>query len=399
MRFFISLIISIVSMSVIADEYRIGLYQSETLDPQLTTHIIIVGSAMKKDSNQFFQSGVTKAHKYKELYPLHQVVIMSSPDVLKTEDAKVFADFDVTVVKMAKETFTAEKVFKELNVFSKIASIDFFGHSSPWALKIGKSDSALDPSVYKNKLIALKSKLTKDAFMTLSSCNSGFLIAPEFSKWLGIPVAGALTSSLFERIETDGHWYKEADYTAGNYATQNKFSFVDNVSCSNGLCVRLKASRHSYSSSWGTFDGGLSFYKFFCNYEDKENSCTKIMAKSLLFLPSTKALTSSSSKEDYEQVVFDWLCSTSKDKSYFNKCVEGIKRAVARGDNVFQSHPGNELNCDYKSCKASIVCKDKIFGSGPRMGSCRLKTEKNLKPTNAAREYIDLMNGYNYLME
>jgi hypothetical protein len=380
-------------------EYRLGLYNDSVFTPSQITHIIVVGTAAKEDSNQFFQSGITRAHRYKELYPTHQVVIMSSPEVRRTNDDEVFREFNIFVFKTVKETFTGDRLLAELSQFEKIASLDYFGHSSPWGLKLGKSDAALDPTVYKNKIASLKSKFIANAYMTISSCNSGFIIAPEFSRLLEIPVAGALTSSLFERIESDGHWYKEEDYTRENYVDQNNFSYNDNVPCSQGLCVRMKASRSSYSAYWGQFkEGGLSFYKFFCNFENN-NKCLKGMASSLFGLPSVKALSSKPALEDYKLVVFDWLCSSANNKEYYKNCVNGILNAVQKGDLVYQSHPGNELICDYKSCKAQVVCKGKLFGSGPKAGSCKLNTQNNPRPINAAREYLDLLKGFQLLME
>jgi hypothetical protein len=383
-------------------EYRIGLYNDFVINHSKITHIILVGSAVKEDSNQFFQSGIAKARRYKDLYPTHQVVIMSSPEVKGVNDAEVFNEFNIFVVKVVKETFTPENLFAELAPFEKLASFDFFGHSSPWAIKIGKSNAALTPSAYTKSLTKLKSKFIKNAYMTISSCNSGFSIAPELSRVLEIPVAGALTSSLFERIESDGHWYKEADYTPANYVDQNNFSFNDNVPCSMGLCVRMKPARENYSAYWGYFkEGGLSFYKFFCNFDNNEdNKCEKGMANSLFGMPSVKSLSTKPSLEEYKEVVFDWLCSSAKNKEYFQKCVKGILAAVSKGDLVFQSHPGNELVCDYKSCHAEVVCKGKkIFGSGPKGGSCRLQTSINPAPINAAREYNDLLRGFSLLMQ
>ncbi len=50
-------------------EYRLGLFQDTSFDVQKITHVIIVGSAVKEDSNQFFQSGLSRAYRLKELFP------------------------------------------------------------------------------------------------------------------------------------------------------------------------------------------------------------------------------------------------------------------------------------------------------------------------------------------
>lgn len=380
-------------------EYRLGLYKDFQLDPDKVTHVIVVGSGVKEDSNGFFQSGIARAQRYKELYPQQQVVIMSSPEVKGSDDEEVFRDFNVPVVKMINESFTAEVLLSELKNFSQIASLDFYGHSSPWALKLGKSDAAFVPSLYEKRLKALKANFLRSAVITLNGCNSGFSIAPDLSRLLELPVSGSLTSTVLERIESDGHWYKEANWTRENYVTTNAVSFSDELDCSFGLCFRMKPTYASYSSYWGYFkEGGLPFYKFFCNYDNNtDGRCEKGMATSLLAFPSVKALTTDSSLEDFQAVAFDWLCSTQSNKNKFQECVAGISAAIKRGDLVYQIHPTTELNCNFKTCNAKVVCKDKMFGSGPKGGSCKLDVVIKPRPTNAAQEMLSFLKGYEQL--
>lgn len=381
-------------------EYRLGLLGETTVDFNKVTHIIVVGSAVKEDSDQFFQSGVSRGLKYKELFPNEQVVIMSSPEVVDRDDDKVFSDFKVNVFKMVSDTFTQEKMIEELSAFTKIQSLDFYGHSSPWGFKLGKKDAAFDPSSVENRLRKLKNNFLTNAYVTISSCNSGFNISPQLSNYLELPVSGTLTSGLFERIESDGKWYKEDDYTKENYVSTNKFSFKEELDCSStGACVRMKPSRYNYSSYWGNFvEGGLSFPKFFCNFTDTNNKCEKGMALSLFTFPSVKPISLKASKDDFKAVLFDWLCQTSKNKNYVNDCTKGIEDAVKRGDLVFKSHTSDELQCDFKSCNAKVVCKNKvIFGSGPRKGSCHLETTATSAPTNVAREYLAFLKGFELL--
>lgn len=391
-------------MSITAQAYqgetRIGLYKDSVLDTEKITHIIIVGSGVKEDSNQFFQSGIARAEKYKQLNPDQQVVIMSSPEVRGTDDEQVFSDFNVPVIKFIKDSFTPEVLFAELKPFTKISSLDFYGHSSPWALKLGKSDAALTPSAYAKKLKALKANFLPDAYVTLNGCNSGFSIAPDMSKYLELPVSGSLTGTLFERVESDGQWYKELDWTKENYVTVNEVSFNESLSCSLGLCWRMKPSQYNYSSYWGHFkEGGLNFYKFFCNFEDTNGKCEKAMARSLLTFPSVKNITEKSSIEDFKAVAFDYICSTYKAKSRFDDCVNGITAAIERGDLVYKTQPGQqtELNCTFKGCNASVTCKDKIFGSGPRGGTCSLIVKNSTPPTNAAQEMVSFLKGFKLL--
>lgn len=382
-------------------EYRIGLFKGEDFNPEKITHIIVIGSAIKEDSDQFFQSGLSRAYRYKDLWPDHQVVIMSSPDVINATDEEVFQKYRVPVVKKVNKKFTAEQLLAEVGAFTQIASLDFFGHSSPWAMIIGKSNAAFDTTAHTETLIGLRKNFLPNAYVTLNACNTGFYLAPALSKALALPVSGSLTSVMFERIESDGFWYKEEDWRDRSFSKNNKFSFNKDISCGLGACTRMKTARVNYSSYWGTFrEGGLGFDKFFCNYENNQDgSCERGMAYSMLSFPSVQPITLYSSTSEFKKVVFDWLCSTGKTHSYFNRCVNGIEEAVSRGDLEYQSHPTNELKCDFKSCHADVLCKYGTFDETPIEGSCKLRTFQNQNPTNVATEYLSLMKGFNQIRQ
>ncbi len=389
---------SLSNKSIYSDgEYRMGLFHSLIIDTNKTTHIIVVGSAVKNDSDQFFQTGIARAQRYNELWPEHQVIIMSSPEVRGASDAEIFSRFSIPVIKQINGRFSQTLLISELLIFKSIASIDFIGHSSPWAFKLGKTNAAFAPDEIRDELSKLRANLEPNAYITISSCNSGFNIAPALSEILEIPVAGALTSSLFEGLQSNEMWYKERDFISQR-PPFNTISYLSTFDCDLGLCWRMKPDRNNYSAYWGAFkEGGLSFYKFFCNFENDNGSCEEAMATSLLSFPSVVALSERPDREDFEKVVFDWLCSTGPNSKYFTNCVEGIKSAVERGDLVYQQMTGNELECDFKTCNATVVCKKAFWGSGPRAGSCHLNTKVNSQPTTLAREYLSLMRGFDSL--
>lgn len=380
--------------------YIIGtLSQVPVIDYAQNTHIVVAGSAVDNESNQFFQSAYLRGKMYAALYPNHQVIVLSQPEVVSKENREVYDEFKVTIVEEKSGKLTGNTFINELDKFERIESIDFYGHSSPWGIKLGKKDAALEPSDYTAKL---KDNFTESAYATMNGCNGGYNIAPQLSKHWNIPVSGALTGSLFERLQIDGKWYKKSDRTEELAARENSLSFLEPIHCWDGGCWRMKPQRNNYSSYWGHFkEGGLSFYKFFCNYDSKNGDCEKSMAKSMLSFPASQKASLNLSRDQYEEVVFDFLCSTAKSKSYFSDCKEGILKAVKKGDLVYQAHPGNALNCDFKTCNAKVVCKSKgrLFGGGIKAGSCSLNTEENKKPTTIAREYLSYMKGYDLLFK
>lgn len=377
-------------------EYRVALYGGDlVMDRSRITHLITIGSGQKEDSDQFFQSGLTRARRYKEINPDHQVVFISSPDVLKTPDEAVFLKYKMVIVKTVMRGLNADLLLDEMMSFTQIASWDFYGHSSPWGLKIGSTKANLAPYEHEDRFIALRTHFLPNAYVTLNACNTGFMISPDLSELLRLPVSGSLTSSMFEKIEPDGLWYKEEDWKSNT--NLNKFSYNKTVLCAEGLCFRMKPSRWSYNSVWGQFkEGGLPFYKFFCNFNNSDMRCERGMANSLLSFASVMPITADSDMDAFKAVAYDWICTTKSDRSYYRGCVKGIEEAIARMDLVFQVHPGNELICDFKSCNAKVVCQTDENGT-PKLNSCHLKTPLNPEPTNAAREMQALMRGFNAL--
>ena len=379
------------------DRYHMAVLPGENFDPQRVTHILIPGSAKTTESSQFFESALLRAIKYKELFPNNQVVFLTAPDVKNKKNEEVFERFNMNILKTVEEKFTGNALIKELSKFSKIASIDFYGHSSPWAIKLGRKNAALDPGSYFNSLKKISGKFTNYAYVTLNGCNAGFSIAPKMSKALGVPVSGALTGSLFEGLQDDGHWYKKPDRTASLRSTRNDISLESSRHCSEGVCWRMKPQRNNYSSYWGKFkEGGLSFYKMFCQFENEEK-CLKSMALSLLSFPSVTKVNLQSSIEDYKEVVIDHLCSTNKNTAYYKKCREGLLENERKNNLVFQMHPGNALNCDFKSCNATVKCKKKLFSKKPKPGSCHLVTRPNPNSTTLMREYLAYIQGFKAL--
>lgn len=365
--------------------FLVGTLNKAPLSQDKVTHIIVAGSGLGVDSDQFFQSALLRAKIYRALYPDHQVIIASQPDVVKATQEEVFNRYSVKIVATEKKRFTAFQLHRLMSKFKKIASFDFYGHSSPWALRLGKEKASMYAS---SQLSSLKDHFIPGAYATLNGCNAGFSLAPNLSSLWQIPVSGALTGTMFERLQADNYWYKKVDRTASEFVSENAVNFETPKHCFSGVCWRLKAQRQNYSSYWGSFNqGGLSFSKFFCRYQNAKESCLSGMAKSVLSSPSINKAELKPSWESYEAKVFDHLCSTAKDPQYFSSCKEGIQKAVESGNYVFKVHPGNALDCDFTGCKASVVC-DKDQKGSPVPGTCSLSTKKNNEPKTLVNEYI-----------
>jgi hypothetical protein len=379
--------------------YIIGNLSPQAIDFNKTTHILVAGTAKDKESNQFFQSSLLRAYKYQELYPNHQVVFISSPEVKKKKNREVFEQFNVTIIEeVEKKKLTGRVLVEFMSRFEKIASFDFYGHSSPWAIKLGKKNSTLEPSYASsaNFMAQLASKFTANAYATLNGCNAGFLMAGPLSKLWQVPVSAALTGSLFEGLFDDSHWY--SIHTQGNRSkpSSNAFSLDSDRSCSEGACWRMKPQNTAYKGYWGEFDSGLGFYKFFCDFDNSNSKCERAMAISLLSFPSSISINKNSSLNDFKRVALEYICPTGLKDSKFNNCQKGIEDAVSRGDLVHNSFDGNALSCNFKKCDFEFKCDYRSSGA-PKVGSCRLTAPKNSAPTAEAQEYLSLIKGFKAL--
>lgn len=376
--------------------YLIGRIGNELIDYDKTTHIIVAGSAKKKESNQFFQSALSRGYKYLEIFPGQQVVIISSPEVVKKKNEEVFKEFNIDVQKSVKKVpLTGSVLAKEMLLFSSIASFDFYGHSSPWSLIIGKRHTTLNPSVSSKLIESLDSHFTPLASASLNGCNGGLTLAPALSKMWKIPVSGALSGSLFERIQNNGLWLNEYVGDDTLWTTENTLSYVSGRSCSSGACWRMKPSSSAYSGYWGQFTHGLGYYKFFCNYKDSQNRCKRASALSLLSFPSINAVHQSSSIGEFKEVLYDYLCPTGRGVDRFYECIKGIKDAIETGNHSYQPFNSVALSCNLKKCEARIVCKQKK--SGPKPGSCKLVPTTQQISTTFIDEYIMLLEGFQSL--
>lgn len=365
--------------------FLVGTLNDGVLSQTKITHILVVGSGLGVDSDQFFQSALLRGKIYQKLYPDHQFIIASQPDVIKASQEEVFKRYKVRVVATEKKSFTAFQLHHLMSKFKKIASFDFYGHSSPWSLRLGKEKASMYAT---SQLGSLRENFINGAYATLNGCNGGFSLAPDLSELWHIPVSGALTGTMFERLQADNNWYKKADRTASEAVMRNETNFENSHHCYSGVCWRLMPQRHNYASYWGNFSqGGLSFSKFFCRYPNAKESCLRGMGKSLLSLPSVNKAELTPSWKNFEEKIFDQLCSTAQDPSYFDSCKEGILAALERGDGIFKAHPGNALRCNFSGCDARVICGQKGDGS-PKPGTCRLKAAQNEEPKTIVNEYL-----------
>ena len=116
------------------------------------------------------------------------------------------------------------------------------------------------------------------------------------------------------------------------------------------------------------------------------------MAKSLFSLPSVRALDSNAPLAEFKEVIFDHLCPTGPKMDTFDKCVQGIKDAISRGDRIYSPFKSNSVDCNFNKCHFDFNCK--WTKSGPKHGTCKLTAPMNSRPTVIVNEYLAFLKGY-----
>jgi len=389
-------------------------------DLSKTTRILLVG-----DSDELadlpLHAATTRAQRYQQLYPHDQIILFvtkdASADLVSATGSTVLQREGLGQAAISDlSTLTAEKLIAALRRFTRIASLDFFGHSSPFGalLENGTPDHTLGPDTPTN-IAALADNFARDTnpYATLNGCNGGTYTAAALSRAWHIPVSGALTASNFEILLSDGRWYpnEKTDYPDGlTPTTVNDKSFGPGLTpaCSTGACVRMKPQNSPYWGIWSPdtgFQYGLNYYKFFCDYDDPTNTCAKGMATSLFAYPSIKPIDKTSSAADINDVIADFFCDGAKDATWFDTCKAGLLSAVSTGAAFSPMKGSNDysLECDFKGCEQKFRCTmqngvpqyhtcqwvSKACTDAQPATSCRPKVATKQTTTREVKRYLE----------
>lgn len=362
--------------------------RSGKIDLSKTSRILLIG-----DSDHLgelpLHAATTRARRYAQLYPNDQVVLFVTKDVKDTQVSQAGSTivrqepFGGNIALSDFSRLDATKLIAALDRFKRIAAIEFFGHSSPFAALLeSDGDGRTLGNQAPSNLAVLKDNFARDTspYVTLNGCNGAANVAPLLSRVWELPVSGALTGSNFQELRSDGRWYFNDDGffpTNTTRAAKNDKSFPAGYlpSCSGGACVRMKPQDSPYRGVWSSpdtgFQYGSGYYKFFCDYADRENTCVKGMAASLYGFASIKSIDRRSSDADVKEVLADFFCSNSQDPAWFDSCRTNLFAAAAAKTAFSPMRVANDFTheCDFKGCEQKLRCKNDASGS-PQKGTC-----------------------------
>jgi len=328
------------------------------LDSSKTTDVYVVGYGPEM-ATLFLQAAVTNAKRQNELFPERQQLIVWALDNGAEKDLAVLQRQNFTIIDSNSNKLTMTKLVPILKQLTSISSFHFFGHSSAWFGLGLQEGSRFDDS--SSKISFMKELFTEDAYAIFHGCNTGFFSAPKISEIWEIPVLGSLTSTDFQRVHNDGHWYhnNEGQYPHGGWSNSNGLSFENSKSCQNMSCYRMKPNNHSYTGHWGSYEIGLPFMKVFCNFSNQKGNCSLGTVKALLSYPTEIYSNSTPSREVFQAIVTDLLCPRLPNSNANSNCTK-----ILSGETPNASYfLGNQLLCDLKGCTFEVRKKITIRGT------------------------------------
>ena len=382
-------VLAFLTLAIVANahaSYHVASYNTESLDTNRPTRVMVVGNG--DDLGLLFQEvAKAKAVKYTENYPQDQIALIAINEKEMGSEWSL-KRYGFKLERNDSSTLDGKEFIKEVSKFKKIISLDIFSHSSA-QFGIHLDGRANRLNITTKGLEALKPNFMKDAFAYLHGCNSGFNLAPFLSNIWGIPVAGSMTSTNFQKLHSDGNFYLSEEGYAPNsdWAKTNTLSNDKESECKTGTCQRLKPDNTPYVGFWGAYrEGGLPFYKFFC-VKNSEADCQRVMAKSMLSHTLIVNLKKTSSLAEYKKAVIDFLCPVSSKKDLRGECEAKLEEALVTGDMTYNPFSRPQVECDFKACKVEIDCEKVLFTGVPKPGTCELKNNTPAPATTLVREY------------
>lgn len=375
-----------------------------TLNFSQPTRILVSGRGTDL-STQPQLSALSAAKLYKINFPEEQLVLISVLERRKLGGGKedngdanraLLLRAGWTFIVDNNEKFETKSATNEILKFSRIRSLEFWGHNSA---HLGVQTDGLGYRFdFRDPIMKEITPLfDRGAFASIHGCNGGWIIAQQMSALWNIPFSAAFTETQFENLHSDGHFYVYAQSSAPNMSWATSNPDVKANDCANGGCLRMRPDDRRYIGKWGDFAGPfLNHYKFFCHLDEKE--CEKRMALSLYGFVAEKSLKQNSTYEDFQRVAKEYLCPLSIDRAITNNCFKQLD-LVAQGKadrtkfyeetTSYEADPKNaQLACSLKSCKAKIVCDDH---------TCKLSERVGKGSTTLSDEYIHLLRGFKFL--
>ncbi|MGZ3790164.1 MAG: hypothetical protein ACXVLQ_16645 [Bacteriovorax sp.] len=378
-------VLLLIFLSFKASAYFIAANKAK-IDSSRPTHLLMAG-APEKLEELFIQSLITKAQVLKERSKDDQIVIIG-----RNEDRKFIEERGYKIIEKNREQLKDVALEKMVGNLRAIKSLNIYAHSNPI------SGILLDKGTFVNQYIneendlwpMFEGKLQPNSYMMFHGCNSGIKMAPIVAKKLKVAVFAALTSTDFQSIYNDSFWAHDNNAKNATKSNQNSLSLVEERSCADGFCRRMKPDNSSYKGYWGDWtEGGYPTYKIFCgpNSDDNKN-CGRGAVEGLLSFPSILPPSKVTSVESFKEIAHDFLCPFSYDSKKQAECSNALEASLVGGNSQYSPFNGATLTCDFLKCYAHFTCRSSTSTS------CHLVNEKPGANETFTNEYKFLVRSY-----
>lgn len=363
------------------------------------TDIFVIGYAGEVGT-QFVAVAMTRAYKILERYPHHRMVFLYALDKNAARDRQVVERIPQVKLRESNSSpLTMNRVIQELSQHRNITSLHLVGHSSA-IHGFGLQKDQRFTSDY-SRLIGVKRNFAPGAYVYLHGCNTGFTSATSLSEIWELPVLGSLTSTDFQQLHQDGQWYwnNRGQYPArGGWRATNGVSFNAEKPCNTMACHRLKANNHPYSGGWGNYETGLPFFKAFCRFNINNSRayerCARGVWESILTWPSITSLNKRLNRQDYQEVVKDFLCPKLDGRSIDQTCRNVLDQGVRSGSVPTQKFFwGNQPTCSLQGCSVSTMAGASNLG-GNRTSLFTSRDSGNQTLITEYQFYLSLFDRY-----
>jgi len=374
------------TLSFQAHAFIVATLGDTNIDYHRPTALIVAGQGHDLGT-LFMQSAVGYAYKMKKTYPQQQMVLISVTENSTEEDTAFFKDHGMQIVEADGSTLSKRSFVDYMTNYQRISSLQIFSHGSvAYGIQLESKYRRISENY--SGIENLRGHFTDDAYAILYGCNTGWLMAIALAPTLGIPVAGAFSSTDFHQLGTDGEFYinESASLPSGVRFASSGSSYQN---------LRMTPDNHDYTGMWGNFSAGLGFYKFFCPQGNLTSSCQKAMAHWATTIISNQGNTLGS-KQKFADSLKDFMCPNTKNPSTRQTCFTKMEQAVINNTRSYTPYNGTSISCNWQKCEFNLNCRHFLWKN---IGHCDATSTTNGGSTAFMDQYKAILDGYDLLSQ
>lgn len=342
----------LVFLGILLFNFQCFSYSIFTLKPvnwsRVKTVDVFIAGYGEEMGLQFLYGAITRAQVHDDLYPdTRAQVILWAEEWNKRKDKEVLTSRGMTILEINSRKLRSSVIEDYIMQLPSVSSLHIVSHNAAFqGSAIQKTTDRLGHDNFPWEKI--RSKFTKDSYVFLHGCNTGFLVAPGISKRLRKPVFGSMTSTDFQEIFANGQWYHNNaqfdQFPTGMAKLQRSGELYNqSFSCWKGYCHRMMPNVHPYRGHWGMYEVGLPYYQAFCNYgEGVAIDCKAGIAQGIY---STATI----GPKSWEDKVIDFMCPRMGDSSVFENCIAALK-----GESSKKVFWGQTISCTRQKCSFKL---------------------------------------------